>query len=588
MVSKQETMAVTVEEGEAALSSAPSPAASAAPTAAAAAVSPAGKNPTKKLLGGLGSYLPKVPTYLLQKKDGKDAGSSSRRSSGCDAPHDSEPVDELGEMPTLAKSASTASTSSSTSAVSRLRGLSLDQNAFANSLARKFSGFRQSSTASDSSPRVSIDGSRRSLTGQSLSPNQDPNAKARRGACVATSFGTGIVLDIRPDDGFYVVELVPKSVAYLREENIIREIKAVVGERVKTRWGLATVEQYYVDEDMYSIALDWRWDDDHVWRMKATTKKFEKINRGSSIVQHTKNRIFEGYSTIRESASFGYANVAAKINTTASTYKSRAGPGEDSGHQQHLGKVMTPYGVCSVVEVRADQFFVVRTKCGATAYLNADSVKMLHRRTHFAAGDRVKTPYGVGEVVEYRDEDEMYEVKLEVTTSLGASPPTLFISDVHAETMMAPANAGQNYNARLSSIFNMTRNSMVSASATVKASASGGLNTLSNVKAKVSTMAAIKMTKVKFQKGERVITAFGSGYVTDVRPLERIYEVNLRRLKFTGYFHESGLTAFPYERVTHFVVDGKTIPAPEMPRNMPDHKRRNIINTAIRQAREGK
>lgn len=80
----------------------------------------------------------------------------------------------------------------------------------------------------------------------------------------------------------------------------------------------------------------------------------------------------------------------------------------------------------------------------------------------------------------------------------------------------------------------------------------------------------------------------GSGFVVDARPVEKIYEVYLRRLKFTGYFHESALTAFPYERVTHFVVDGRTIPAPEIPRHVSDVKRRQVITAAIQSAREGK
>lgn len=95
-------------------------------------------------------------------------------------------------------------------------------------------------------------------------------------------------------------------------------------------------------------------------------------------------------------------------------------------------------------------------------------------------------------------------------------------------------------------------------------------------------------SKAKFQKGERVLTKMGSGFVVEGRPLEKIYEVYLRRLKFTGYFHESALQPFPYERVTHFVVDGRTIPAPEIPRNVSEVKRRQVINAAIQSAREGK
>lgn len=94
--------------------------------------------------------------------------------------------------------------------------------------------------------------------------------------------------------------------------------------------------------------------------------------------------------------------------------------------------------------------------------------------------------------------------------------------------------------------------------------------------------------KPKFQKGERVVTKFGSGFVVDIRPQEKIYEINLRRLRFRGFFHESSVEAFPYERVTHLVVDGRTIPAPEMPKNTPEFKRRAVINEAIKAAREGK
>jgi hypothetical protein len=422
--------------------------------------------------------------------------------------------------------------------------------------------------------------------------------KARRGACVATKFGTGVVVDIRLDDGFYIVQLVPKSVAYLREDMIIREIKSVVGERVKTRWGLATVEHYYVEDDMYSIALDWRWDDDHVWRMKATTKKFEKINVRGSIMQNTKNMLFEGYSTIRGSTSTGYANVVARLNTPAAPKRQGS---------QNFGKAITPFGIGTVLEVRPDKFFVVKTPCGATGYFHADFVKLLQRRTHFAPGDRVKTPYGSGEVLVFREEDETYEVKLDMihyASTSTTSGPTLYISDVHAETQLsfASASSGNNNNNRLSSILTLTRNSVFSAGATVKASglttlssagatvkasATGGLTTLSTVKAKVSTMATIKLTKAKFQKGERVLTKMGSGFIVEARPLEKIYEVYLRRLKFTGYFHESALSSFPYERVTHFVVDGRTIPAPEIPRNVSDVKRRQVINAAIQSAREG-
>ncbi|TYZ61030.1 hypothetical protein PybrP1_012119 [[Pythium] brassicae (nom. inval.)] len=545
---------------------------SAAPVAAATT----GSSSSKKKFMGLGSYLPKVPSYLLQKNDKGHAGE--------------DPADELKDLPevpdrhshdaqpAMATTQQQPSAAAAAAAALRRRGMSIEANV--STLYRRMT-IRQSSSSipADSSPSE-----RSSLTGSSSgahSPRSDPALKARRGACVATKFGTGVVLDVRLDDGFYIVQLVPKSVAYLREDAIVREIKSVVGERVKTRWGLATVEQYYVEDDMYSIALDWRWDDEHVWRMKATTKKFEKIAPRGSIMQNTRNMLFEGYSSIRDSTSTGYANVVARLNTPAAPKKPAAA--------QSPGKALTPFGVCTVLEVRADKVFVVKTPSGATAFVHADSVKLQQqRRTHFTAGDRVKTPFGLGEVLSFRDADEMYEVKLELTAPSPALAPTLYISDVNAETQLTFASSSGAPNNRLSSILTLTRNSVFSAGATVKASATGGLTTLSTVKAKVSTMAAVKLAKQKFQKGERVVTLMGSGFVVDARPLEKIYEVFLRRLKFTGYFHEASLTPFPYERVTHFVVDGRTIPAPEMPRNVSEVKRRQVITAAIQSAREGK
>ncbi|DAZ96517.1 TPA: hypothetical protein N0F65_008068 [Lagenidium giganteum] len=524
------------------------------------------EDPAKKRFAGFTNLLPKVPAYLLQK-GGKDAATS---------PTNGEPVDELRSMPEFPLEGGSLTEENG---VERRRGASSADasNAFANKIYRKM-GIRQSSLERESPLQ------RPSWTATGVpSPRSDPSLKARRGSCVATKFGTGKVLDVRLDDGFFIVELVPKSIAYLREDAIVREIKAVVGERVKTRWGLATVENYYVEEDMYNIALDWRWDDEHVWRMKATTKKFEKINPKSSIMQNTKQYLFGGYSTIRDSTSTGYANVVARLNTTAAAAQAAAATATTKRRDSsEYGKVITPYGICTVLELRPDNFFVVKTPCGATAYLHADTVRLQQRRTQYCAGDRVKTPYGAGEIVRFRDEDDVYEVKLDFSSSTADLSPTLYVHDQQAESILTPLG---NTNNRLSSIFTMTKKSVFSASATVKASASGGLTTLSSVKAKMTTMATAKLSKPKFSKGERVVTTFGSGFITEARS-DRIYEVQLRRLKFVGYFHESALSAFPYDKVTHFVVDGKTIPAPEMPKNTPELKRRQVINAAIKSARE--
>ncbi|KAI9979794.1 hypothetical protein PInf_027864 [Phytophthora infestans] len=538
----------------------------------------------------LGGFLPKVPTYRKEKKDPSSVvlDQEAEEEPVLDDNQVEDQPSKLPDFPGERRShdgvVPAPSAASVAAAAIRRRGMSIEQTA--TSLYRRMSVRQNSAPEPAETAKPSPTGSDE----RSPSPQTDTVLTVRRGMCVATTFGTGAVLDVRNDDGFVVVQLVPKSIAYLREETIIREIKSVVGERVKTRWGMATVEQYYVEEDMYSIALDWRWDDEHVWRMKATTKKFEKIHPRGTLIQNTKNRLFEGYSSLRES-------VGSKLITSKSVAVNTK---HDAVEQPDLGKAQTPFGVCTVLEVRTDKFFVVKTPIGATAYLNADSVRMLGRRTHFVSGDRVNTPYGAGHIAHFREEDETYAVELEAPSSAGQLP-LLFISDVHAETDLTYAPAAT----RLSSILNITRTSMMNAgermrSASVAAGGlpalpanlpalPGGLPTLSSVKARVSTMTTIKMApKGKFHKDERVLTSFGSGFVVEARPQDKIYHVNLRRLKFSGYFHEASLAPFPYERVTHFVVDGRTVPAPPIPKNASDYKRRAVISAAIKSAREGK
>ncbi|KAG7400376.1 hypothetical protein PHYBOEH_005964 [Phytophthora boehmeriae] len=543
----------------------------------------------------LGGFLPKVPSYRTQKNPpSNNIDQEAEENPVENDDHDNQEVhDQPGELPDFPGERRShdgvvpaPSAASAAAAALRRRGMSIEQTA--KSLYGRMSVRQNSAPEPSNTNKTSLTDSPSSST---PSPRSDPTLKARRGQCVATTFGTGTVLDVRLEDGFYVVQLVPNSIAYLREETIIREIKSVVGERVKTRWGMATVEQYYVEDDMYNIALDWRWDDEHVWRMKATTKKFEKLHPRGTLIQNTKNLFFEGYSSLRTS-------VGSKLNTNKS-FTVNTKPDEV---QADLGKAHTPFGVCTVLEVReVDKFFVVKTPCGATAYLNADSVRFLHRRTHFDEGDRVKTLYGLGHIVQFREEDEMYEVELDVT-SPDDQAPRLFISDLNAETMLSTAPAAP-MNTRLSSILNMTRTSMMNASETMRrASVSGNLPalpgnlpnlpaslpTLSSVKARVSTMATIKMApKAKFHKEERVLTSFGSGFVVEARPQDKIYHVYLRRLKFSGYFHEANLAPFPYERVTHFVVDGRTVPAPSIPKNASEYKRRAVITAAIKSARQG-
>ncbi|CAH0522189.1 unnamed protein product [Peronospora belbahrii] len=519
----------------------------------------ANRKPKRGSFIGLGGLLPKVSTYRnkeIKNKNNKEGESIQQQQEEEEAEEEpvqdhqeeeEEQLDKAKELPDFSSECrshdhiiSTPSAASVAAAAIRRRGMSIEQ------------------TATSLYRRISV--------------RQNSALESMEGAT-----------NVRIEDGFYVIQLVPKSIAYLLEDTIIREIKSIVGGRVKTRWGMATVEQYYIDDDMYSIALDWRWDDEHVWRMKATTKKFEKINSRGTLIQNTKNRLFEGYSSLRESD----IDVVLEIIVGLVFY-------------DVCIELCTPFGVCTVLEVRPDKLFVVETPCGATAYLNAESVRILGRRTHFASGDRVDTPFGPGLIGHFRDDDETYAVELEVSPLAGQSP-LLFISDVHAESNLTLAPAASN--TRLSSILNLTRASMINAgermrSASVAAGGlptlpanlpalPGNLPTLSSVKAKVSTMATIKMTsKAKFHKDERVLTMFGSGFIVEARAQEKIYLVNLRRLKFLGYFHESSLARFPYERVTHFVVDGRTVPAPPIPKNASGYKRRAVITAAIKSARE--
>ena len=98
---------------------------------------------------------------------------------------------------------------------------------------------------------------------------------------------------------------------------------------------------------------------------------------------------------------------------------------------------------------------------------------------------------------------------------------------------------------------------------------------------------AVFCRKNKYHKDERVLTTFGSGFVVEARSQDKVYRVHLRRLKVSGYFHESRLSPFPYERVTHFVVDGRSVLAPPIPKNASSYKRRAVISAAIKSAREG-
>lgn len=48
----------------------------------------------------------------------------------------------------------------------------------------------------------------------------------------------------------------------------------------------------------------------------------------------------------------------------------------------------------------------------------------------------------------------------------------------------------------------------------------------------------------------------GSGYVKCIR-YDDSYVIKLRRLSILGYFQESSLSTFPYQKVSHYIVQGR-------------------------------
>lgn len=175
----------------------------------------------------LGGFLPKVPTYR------KDKGAKDELSSVLEQEAEEEPVlddnqdDQAGELPDFPGERRShdgvvpaPSAAAVAAAAIRRRGMSIE--ATATSLYRRMSVRQNSAPEPVETNKTSLTGS----TGSSPSPRSDSGFQARRGMCVATTFGTGTVLDVRHEDGFVVVQLVPKNLAYLREETIIRRLRA--------------------------------------------------------------------------------------------------------------------------------------------------------------------------------------------------------------------------------------------------------------------------------------------------------------------------------------------------------------------------
>ncbi|TMW62234.1 hypothetical protein Poli38472_009727 [Pythium oligandrum] len=83
------------------------------------------------------------------------------------------------------------------------------------------------------------------------------------GTPVSTTFGSGILEGVRSGDGVHVVALrhalmdTMEIRGYLQPRHVLGEIKAARGDVVQTPYGTGVVVSYRVEDDFYCIALDW-------------------------------------------------------------------------------------------------------------------------------------------------------------------------------------------------------------------------------------------------------------------------------------------------------------------------------------------
>jgi len=84
----------------------------------------------------------------------------------------------------------------------------------------------------------------------------------------------------------------------------------------------------------------------------------------------------------------------------------------------------------------------------------------------------------------------------------------------------------------------------------------------------------------KFVQDERVLTPFGSGFIDCIRP-DGVYVVTLRKLCLIGYFSESAISAFPYDKVTHYIVGDKQVEIPKNSGKIKRSTRQTVISASI-------
>ncbi|CCI50512.1 hypothetical protein ABG067_001430 [Albugo candida] len=385
-----------------------------------------------------------------------------------------------------------------------------------------------------------------------------------RKACVMTTFGTGTIQDHLSKENIYVIQVVALGTAYLQPSQILREIKAVVGERVRTRWGYALIEHYYVDGDMYGLAFDWRWDNEHVWKMKASRNKFERIpttaiGQTVQLMQHTKKHLFNGVTSIRESS---YANKMyrmAKAKRKKMECESISAGKDPSAPNFNLDLedcvAVTAFGLATVRKVRdSNKIFILEYSQNVTGYFQADTVE-LQRRQFLQTWNNVRKQSASSQL-DGKHFIGLTSMKLLNVNADDADTPTAVNTG-----MLKLENDITNGQRRLSSFISKTKQSMVSASVSARASATGHMtNIAQNMSAVVAASSKSTTGHQRFHLGERVLASyFGSGRIQKYRPSDCIYTILLRRSQKIGFFHESSLRPFPYDKVTHLTINGAAV-----------------------------
>lgn len=128
-----------------------------------------------------------------------------------------------------------------------------------------------------------------SLSSWTLSDGSHPVAYLKRGdinvriakACqegypVYTRLGlTGVLASVQPQTGVHIVAVASAGmVCYLQPEEVIRPIKAAVGDEVLTAYGDGVVERYRIEDDTYQILLkDW-----HGAKLYAKAECFDRVH----------------------------------------------------------------------------------------------------------------------------------------------------------------------------------------------------------------------------------------------------------------------------------------------------------------------